>query len=168
MAHITHKGAPVETVGTLPAFGSKAPDFLLTRTDLTNVSLKDFEGKIKVLNITPSLDTGTCATSAKKFNEQVAGHADVVVLNVSCDLPFAARRFCEANQIDKVITLSQMRNRDFGTDYGVTLKTGPLAGVLSRSVVVLGKDNTVLYTQQVAETSQEPDYSAVWKALGLS
>ncbi|MEI8093521.1 MAG: thiol peroxidase [Spirochaetales bacterium] len=165
MAHILHKGAPVETVGTLPQIGSKAPDFLLTKTDLTDVSLRDFGGKIKVLSINPSLDTGTCAMSARKFNDQVAGKADVVVLNVSADLPFAARRFCEANNIGNVITLSQMRNQKFGTDYGVLLKSGPLAGILSRAVVVVGKDDVVLYTEQVPETSKEPDYDAVWKAI---
>jgi len=106
MAHIHHKGVPVSTSGQLPAIGSAAPDFLLTKTDLSDVKLKDFAGKIKVLNITPSLDTGTCATSAKKFNEQVASHHEVVVLNVSDDLPFAAKRFCDENHIDKVITLS--------------------------------------------------------------
>jgi len=166
MAKITHKGNPVETVGTLPSVGAKAPDFLLTKTDLTDVSLKDFEGKVKVLNINPSLDTGTCSTSAQKFNAQVKAHPGVVVLNVSADLPFAAKRFCEANHVDEVITLSQMRNQKFGTDYGVLLKTGPLAGILSRSVVVIGKDNKVIYTEQVAETTHEPNYDAVWKAIG--
>jgi len=166
MAKITFKGNPIETVGTLPAVGSKVPDFLLTKTDLSDVSLKDFEGKIKVLNINPSLDTGTCATSAQKFNAQVAAHPGVVVLNVSADLPFAAKRFCEAHKIDQVITLSEFRSRDFGKDYGVQFKTGPLAGILSRSVVVIGKDNKVIHTEQVAETTNEPNYDAVWKAIG--
>ena len=166
MATITFKGNPVETVGTLPSIGSKAPDFLLTKTDLADVSLKDFEGKIKVLNINPSLDTGTCSTSAQKFNAQATAHPGVVILNVSCDLPFAAKRFCEANKIDQVITLSQFRNQKFGTDYGVLFKSGPLAGILSRSVVVIGKDNKVVYTEQVAETTHEPNYEAVWKAIG--
>ena len=166
MAHITHKGAPVETVGNLPSVGTKAPDFLLTKTDLTDVSLKDFAGKIKVLNINPSLDTGTCAMSAKKFNAQASSHSDVVILNVSCDLPFAAKRFCEANNIDQVVTLSQFRNQDFGKNYGVLLKTGPLAGILSRSVVAIGKDDKVIHTEQVAETTSEPNYDAVWKAIG--
>jgi len=166
MAKITHKGNPVETVGTLPSVGTKAPDFLLTKTDLTDVSLKDFAGKTKVLNINPSLDTGTCSTSAQKFNAQVKAHPGVVILNVSCDLPFAAKRFCEANHVDSVITLSQFRNQRFGNDYGVLLKTGPLAGILSRAVVVLDQDNKVVYTEQVAETTQEPNYDAVWKAIG--
>lgn len=165
MAHIHHKGIPVETSGNLPSVGAPAPDFLLTTTALVDVSLKDFEGKIKILNVTPSLDTGTCATSAMKFNQQVASHPDVVVLNVSCDLPFAARRFCEANKIDRVQTLSQFRNQKFGEDYGLRYLTGPLAGILSRAVVVIGKDNRVVYTQQVPDSSHEPDYDAVWKAL---
>jgi len=165
MAKFTHKGIPVESVGFLPAVGTKAPDFLLTKTDLSDVSLKDFAGKIKVLSINPSLDTGTCATSAKKFNDQVSAHPDVVVLNVSADLPFAARRFCEANSIQNVVTLSQFRNQNFGQDYGVRFTTGPLAGILSRAIVVIGKDDKVIHTEQVADTTQEPNYEAVWAAI---
>jgi len=165
MAHFLHKGVPVESVGNLPAVGSKAPDFLLTKPDLSDVSLKDFAGKIKVLNITPSLDTGTCAMSAKKFNAQVGGRTDVVVLNVSADLPFAARRFCSENNIDHVVTLSQFRNQDFGQNYGVRYLTGPLAGILSRSVVVIGKDDKVVYTEQVADSSNEPNYDAAWASV---
>lgn len=167
MASITHKGNPVTTSGNLPAVGTKAPSFSLTKTDLADVGLNDFAGKKKILNIVPSLDTGTCATSAKKFNEKVQGRKDVVVLNVSADLPFAARRFCEANNIDNVVTLSQMRDRKFGQDYGVTIMTGsPLVGLLSRAVVLLDESNQVLYTEQVPEIGQEPNYDAVWKALG--
>lgn len=165
MAKFLHKGMPVESVGFLPAVGSKAPDFLLTKTDLTDVSLKDFEGKITVLSINPSLDTGTCATSARKFNEQAAGRTDVVVLNVSADLPFAARRFCQDNNITNVVTLSQFRNQNFGQDYGVRYTTGPLAGILSRAIVVIGKDGKVIYTEQVADSSTEPNYEAVWAAI---
>ena len=166
MAKFLHKGNPVESVGFLPAVGSKAPDFLLTKTDLSDVSLKDFEGKVKVLNINPSLDTGTCSTSAQKFNAQVKAHPGVVVLNVSADLPFAAKRFCEAHSIDSVVTLSQLRNQNCGTDYGVRYTAGPLVGLLSRSIVVIGKDDKVVYTEQVADSSQEPNYDAVWKAIG--
>jgi thiol peroxidase len=165
MAKFLHKGNPVESVGELPKVGTKAPDFLLTKTDLTDVSLKDFAGKIKVLNITPSLDTGTCAISAQKFNAQVSAHPGVVVLNVSCDLPFAAKRFCEAHKVDQVVTLSQFRNQKFGQDYGVRYTTGPLAGILSRAIVVIGKDDKVVYTEQVADSSHEPNYDAVWRAL---
>ncbi len=166
MASITHKGNPVTTTGTLPPTGSKAPAFTLTKTDLTDVGLADFAGKKKVLNIVPSLDTGTCAMSAKKFNERVAGRSDVVILNISADLPFAAKRFCESNNITNVVALSQMRDRKFGQDYGVTLTSGVLAGVLSRAIVVLDEKDHVVYTQQVPEISQEPDYDAVWRVLG--
>jgi len=166
MASITLKGNPVTTVGNLPAVGTKAPDFVLTKTDLTDVGLKDFAGKKKVLNIVPSLDTGTCATSARKFNEQVKTRSDVVVLNISADLPFAAKRFCEANGIENVVPLSEMRDRSFGEAYGVTFTSGGLKGILSRSVVVLDENNVVVHTEQVAETANEPNYDAVWKALG--
>ncbi len=165
MASITLKGNPVTTVGTLPKTGSKAPDFRLTTVNLTDVGLKDYSGKKKVLNINPSLDTGTCATSARKFNEAVKNRSDVVVLNISADLPFAAKRFCEANGIENVVPLSMMRDRKFGQDYGVAFTSGPLEGILSRAVVVLDENNTVVYTQQVPETGQEPDYDAVWKVL---
>jgi len=166
MAKFLHKGNPVESVGELPKVRSKAPDFLLTKTDLSDVSLKDFAGKIKVLNITPSLDTGTCAMSAQKFNAQVAAHPGVVVLNVSCDLPFAAKRFCEANKIDQVVTLSQLRNQNFGQDYGVRYTKGPLVGLLSRAIVVIDKNDKVIHTEQVADSSHEPNYEAVWKVIG--
>jgi len=166
MASITLKGNPITTVGTLPATGTKAPGFSLTKADLSDVGLKDFAGKKKVLNIVPSLDTAICALSAKKFNEKVQGRGDVVVLNVSADLPFAAKRFCETNNVGNVVTLSQMRDRKFGQDYGVTITSGPLTGVLSRAVVVLDEKDTVIYTEQVPEIGQEPNYEAVWKALG--
>lgn len=166
MASITLKGNPITTSGTLPAVGTKAPAFRLTKSDLSDVGLGDFEGKKKVLNIVPSLDTGVCATSAKKFNDKVQGRTDVVVLNISADLPFAAKRFCETNNIGNVVALSQMRDRMFGKEYGVTITSGPMAGVLSRAVVVLDQNDKVLYTQQVPEITQEPDYDAVWKVLG--
>jgi thiol peroxidase len=166
MASITLKGNPITTAGQLPAVGSKAPAFTLTKADLTDAGLKDFAGKKKVLNIVPSLDTSVCALSAKKFNEKAQGKTGVVVLNVSADLPFAAKRFCETNNVGNVITLSEMRDRKFGQDYGVTITSGPLAGVLSRAVVVLDENDTVLYTEQVPEIGQEPNYDAVWKVLG--
>jgi len=166
MASITLKGNPITTSGALPAVGTPAPAFRLTKSDLSDVGLGDFEGKKKVLNIVPSLDTATCALSAKKFNEKAQGRSDVVVLNVSADLPFAAKRFCETNNVGNVITLSQMRDRKFGDTYGVTITSGPLAGVLSRAVVVLDEKDRVLYTEQVPEIAQEPNYDAVWKVLG--
>lgn len=165
MASITHKGNPITTSGQLPGTGAKAPPFSLTKVDLADVGLKDFVGKKKVLNIVPSLDTSICALSAKKFNEKVQGRADVVVLNISADLPFAAKRFCETNNLGNVVALSQMRDRKFGQDYGVTITSGVLAGLLSRAVVVLDEKDTVIYTEQVPEIGQEPNYDAVWKAL---
>jgi thiol peroxidase len=165
MAKITVGGKPATTSGELPSVGSKAPDFLLTKSDLGDVSLKDFRGMKKILNIVTSLDTGTCATSAKKFEAEAAKLNDTVVLTVSCDLPFAQSRFCQSEGISKVITLSQLRNRDFGRDYGVEFIDGPLAGLLARSLVVLDENDTVLYTQQVPENGEEPDYEPALEAV---
>lgn len=160
MATITFKGNPVQTSGTLPAKETKAPDFRLTGSDLKDVGLADFAGRVKILNIVPSLDTGVCAASARAFNKAAASLGNVVILTISRDLPFAQKRFCEAEGIDKVVTLSELRDREFGKTYGVEMITGPLAGLLSRAVVVLNKDNTVVYTQQVPEIAQEPDYES--------
>jgi thiol peroxidase len=158
------KGNKVRTSGRLPKVGSRAPDFRLTRADLSDVSLKDFAGKKKILSIVHSLDTGTCAASARAFEARTGALPDTVVLTVSNDLPFAQKRFCEAENIKSVITLSQMRDRKFGRDYGVEYMNGPLAGLLARAVVVIDEQDKVIYTQQVPETSQEPDYEAVLKA----
>jgi thiol peroxidase len=170
MANITHKGNPVHAVGDLPKVGSKAPDFKLTKGDLSDVSLADFAGKVRILNIVPSLDTSTCALSAKKFNEEIKKLSGAVVLNISRDLPFAQTRFCKAEGVDAVVPLSELRNRSFGSAYGVELKDGLLAGLLSRAVVVVDKSGTIVYTQQVPEISTEPDYAsavaAAKKALG--
>ncbi|MFW5800927.1 MAG: thiol peroxidase [Spirochaeta sp.] len=165
MARITFKGNPVNTIGELPKTGSKAPDFLLTKTDLTDVTLADFAGKKKILNIVPSLDTGVCLTSAKHFDSSINDYPDTVVLTVSCDLPFAQQRICKSEHIDRVIPLSQLRSREFGRDYGVEMIDGPLQGLSSRAVVVLDRDNTVLYTEQVPEISHEPDYQKALSAL---
>ncbi|MGB9684963.1 MAG: thiol peroxidase [Rectinema subterraneum] len=134
MASITFKGNPVQTSGTLPAKGTKAPDFRLTGSDLKDVGLADFAGRVKILNIVPSLDTGVCAASARAFNKAAASLGNVVILTISRDLPFAQKRFCEAEGIDKVVTLSELRDREFGKTYGVEMITGPLAGLLSRAV----------------------------------
>lgn len=158
MAEITHSGKTIQTRGRLPVIGSRAPDFKLTRTDLTDVSLASYAGKRKILNIVPSLDTGVCAASTRRFDAEAADLEHVVVLTVSNDLPFAQGRFCKAEGIRNVITLSQLRNRDFGTAYGVEIIDGPLAGLLSRAVVVLDEHNKVLYTEQVPEIEQEPAY----------
>jgi thiol peroxidase len=165
MATVTVGGKPANTSGNLPVVGSKAPDFLLTNGDLNDVSLKDFQGKKKILNIVTSLDTGVCATSAKKFEAAVSKLDNTVVLTISCDLPFAQSRFCKSENISNVITLSQLRNRDFGKDYGVEFVDGPLAGLTARSIVVLDENDTVLYTQQVPVNGNEPDYESALKAV---
>lgn len=165
MAEITLKGTPIHTSGELPAVGSTAPDFRLTKRDLSDVGLADFKGRKKILNITPSLDTRVCAASAKSFNEKIKDFQDALVLNVSNDSPFAQDRFCESNNIDSVVTLSQMRTRAFGSDYGVAIVDGPFEGLLARAVVVLDESNKVLYTELVPEISQEPDYEAALAAL---
>jgi thioredoxin-dependent peroxiredoxin len=163
MATVTLKGNPIHTSGNLPKIGSKAPDFVLTKGDLSDVSLAGFKGKKKILNIVPSLDTGTCATSARKFNEKIKARTDAVVLTVSEDLPFAQERFCKAEGITNVIALSDLRKKDFGKKYGVAIIDGPLAGLLARSIVVLDAQDRVVYTELVPEIAQEPDYE---KALG--
>lgn len=160
MATITFKGSPIQTCGTLPKPGSKAPAFSLTRADLTEVGLEAFAGKKKILNIVPSLDTSVCALSAQTFNRQVSGLADVVLLNVSADLPFAQKRFCESNSLKNTVNLSTFRSPAFGKDYGVMITSGPLAGLLSRAVLVLDKTDTVIHAEQVPEIAQEPNYDA--------
>ena len=164
MADITFKDSPVTTIGELPTVGSKAPSFDLVGSDLSPVTLADFAGKKIVLNIFPSLDTGVCAKSVRTFNEKAAGLEGTVVLNVSMDLPFAQARFCGAEGIENAIAASGFRS-SFGSDYGVTFTSGPLEGLFSRSVVVIDGDGTVAYTQQVAETTNEPDYDAALAAL---
>jgi thioredoxin-dependent peroxiredoxin len=165
MATITFKGSPTRTSGELPAIGTKAPDITLTKTDLSDVTLKDFAGKKKILNIVPSLDTGVCAASARKFNEAVAALNEAVLLNISADLPFAAGRFCESNGLKNVVALSTFRSPGFARDYGVGIVEGPLAGLTARAVVVLDAQDNVLYTEQVPEIAQEPDYFAALAAV---
>ena len=165
MAKITLKGNPINTAGTLPAVGAKAPDFKLTKNDLSDVSLKDFQGKKVVLNIFPSIDTGVCATSVRKFNQEAAGLPNTVVVGVSRDLPFALKRFCGAEGINNVVTTSALRDDSFGKAYGVTIADGPMEGLLSRSIVVLDENGVVKYTEQVPEIAQEPDYAKALAAL---
>ena len=165
MATITLKGNPIHTSGSLPALNTTAKDFKLTRADLSDVSLKEFAGKKKLLNIVPSLDTGVCAASARKFNVEAAKVPNAVMLTISCDLPFAQKRFCESEGISAVVTLSELRTKKFGEDYGVRIVDGPLAGLLSRAVVVLDEKDHVIYTEQVPEIGQEPNYDAALKAL---
>jgi thiol peroxidase len=164
MASITFKNTPVSTVGELPAKGSTLPAFELVGQDLGAVSSADLAGKRVVLNIFPSVDTGTCAMSVRTFNEVAAGLENTVVVCVSKDLPFAQARFCGAEGIENVVTGSAFRS-SFGEDFGVTMADGPLAGLLSRAVVVTDAEGTVLYTEQVGEVSEEPDYDAARAAL---
>jgi len=164
MATVTLKGNPFETVGTLPAVGSVAPGFTLSAGDLSDLTSASLAGNRVVLNIFPSIDTPTCATSVRKFNEQAASLDNVAVVCVSADLPFALGRFCGAEGIDNVKVGSTFRS-SFGDDYGVNFATGPLTKLLSRSVVVLDTDGKVLHTEQVAETADEPNYSAALAAL---
>ncbi|HET9570930.1 MAG TPA: thiol peroxidase [Bacteroidales bacterium] len=161
MATITFKGGPVKTSGSLPAVGSKAPDFCLTGADLVDVSLANYAGKRVVLNIFPSVDTGVCAASVRQFNKVVGNMSNTVVLCVSVDLPFALSRFCGAEGLTNVVTLSELRARKFGEDYGLRMVDGPLAGLFSRAVVVLDESGKVIYTEQVPEIAQEPDYAPV-------
>ncbi|HIJ38567.1 MAG TPA: thiol peroxidase [Rhodospirillaceae bacterium] len=164
MASITLKGNPIHTNGDLPALGSKAPAFTLTTTDLAEVGLASFPGKTVVLNIFPSVDTPTCAMSVRRFNSDMSGKDNLVVLCVSADLPFAHKRFCGAEGLERVLSVSDLRDRDFGKRYGVSIIDGPLAGLLARAVVVIGPNGLVSYTQLVPEIAQEPDYAAVLAA----
>lgn len=168
MAEITLKGNPIHTIGALPQAGAPAPDFKLTRADLSDVSLADFAGRKLVLNIVPSLDTGVCAASARRFNEEAAALPGVAILTVSNDLPFAQARFCEAEGIGAVVMLSQLRDRAFGKAYGVEIVDGPLAGLLARAVVVLDARHRVAHAQLVPEIAQEPDYAAALKAVAAA
>ena len=165
MARITLQGNPINTIGELPENGSKAPDFKLTKTDLSDVSITDFAGKRLILNIFPSIDTGVCAMSVRRFNAEAEKINNASVLCISADLPFAMGRFCGAEGLDKVITLSMMRDKQFGTDYGLTIIDGPLAGLLSRAIVILDENGKVVYSEQVPEIAQEPDYEAALKSL---
>ena len=165
MAQVTLGGNPIHTSGELPAVGSKAPDFTLTKTDLADVSLKDYAGKKVILNIFLSLDTDVCAASVRKFNAEANNLENTVVLCISADLPFAQGRFCGAEGLDNVIPLSALRNRDFGTAYGVSLVDGPLAGVFARSIVVLDESGTVTHTQLVPEIKEEPNYDDAFAAV---
>ncbi|HQU15788.1 MAG: lipid hydroperoxide peroxidase [Chromatiales bacterium 21-64-14] len=165
MATITLKGNPIHTSGDLPQVGKQAPDFRLTDAELNDRGLADFKGKKKLLNIVPSLDTPVCAISTRKFDEFAKDRKDVVMLTVSADLPFAQKRFCTAEKLGNVVALSLMRGRTFAKDYGVLITDGPLAGVTARAVVVLDKNDKVVYTQMVPEIAEEPDYDKALAAL---
>jgi thiol peroxidase len=166
MAQTALKGNPVNLAGDLPTVGSQAPDFKLVAGDLSDKTLADFAGKTILMNIVPSLDTAVCATSTRKFNESFTGRDDAVCLVISADLPFASGRFCSTEGLENVHTLSMMRSRNFGKDYGVLMEDGPLAGITARAVVVVDAAGKVLYTELVPEITQEPDYDAAMAALG--
>jgi len=165
MATITLKGNPIHTNGELPSKGSKAPDFSLSGADLMDVGLSTFAGKTKILNIVPSLDTGICAMSAVRFNKEVEKLENTVILNISADLPFAAKRFCDGEKLSHIVTLSTFRSPAFGRDFKVEIIDGPLKGLLSRAIIVLDANNMVVYTEQVPEIVQEPNYSAALEAV---
>lgn len=162
---VTLGGNPIEVSGSFPASGDQAPAFSLVGKDLADVTLASLAGKRKILNIFPSIDTPTCATSVRKFNEKASGLNNTVVLCVSADLPFAQARFCGAEGLDRVVTLSTMRGREFLEAYGVALSDGPLAGLAARAVVVLDGDDKVLHSELVAEIKDEPNYDAALKSL---
>jgi thiol peroxidase len=163
MATITLKGNPIQTFGELPQQGTAAPAFSLVKADLSEATLNSYAGK-KVLNIFPSIDTPVCAMSVRKFNERAAGKSGVVVLNISADLPFAQKRFCAAEGIKNVETLSSFRST-FARDYGVEITSGPFAGLTARAVLVLDENNHVLHMELVPEIAQEPNYDAALSVL---
>ncbi|GAB4507707.1 MULTISPECIES: thiol peroxidase [Flavobacteriaceae] len=165
MATVTLKGNELHTLGNLPGNGTQAPNFTLVKNDLSTVELSDYKGQKVVLNIFPSIDTGTCAQSVRQFNQEAAELSNTKVLCISKDLPFAQARFCGAEGIDKVETLSDFRDGNFGKSYQVEFTDGPLQGLLSRSVVVVNEAGEVVYTEQVAETVDEPNYKAALEAL---
>ncbi|MEU4571576.1 thiol peroxidase [Nonomuraea sp. ATR24] len=165
MSDVTFKGNPIIVGGSFPKQGDPAPGFSLVGADLSDRTLADFGDAVKVLNIFPSVDTGVCAASVRRFNQIAAEHPGVAVLCVSADLPFAQKRFCGAEGLDNVTTLSLMRGRSFLKDYGVAQESGPLAGLAARAVVVLDGANNVIYSELVPEITQEPDYDAALAAL---
>lgn len=165
MAQIKLKGKTINTTGDLPVTGSPAPSFTLTAADLTEKSLYDFRSKRIVLNIFTSLDTDTCAASVRRFNEEAGTRDNVVVACISADLPFAAGRFCAAEGLDNVVTLSTFRDPNFGNDYGVRMVDGPLAGLMTRAIVVIDEEGQVVYTELVSDHSHEPNYGAALEHL---
>lgn len=165
MAQVTLRGTPIQVEGTLPQAGQTAPAFTLVGAGLADIALESFAGKRKVLNIFPSVDTPTCATSVRKFNAETSGLDNTVVLCISADLPFAQARFCGAEGLENVVNLSTMRGAEFLKDYGVAIATGPLAGVAARAVVVLDEQNKVLHSELVAEIGSEPNYEAATAVL---
>ncbi|MEX6504585.1 thiol peroxidase [Pseudomonas zhanjiangensis] len=165
MAQVTLRGNPVQVDGQLPQVGQQAPAFSLVGTDLSDVSLASLAGKRKVLNIFPSVDTPTCASSVRQFNSDASQLANTVVLCISADLPFAQSRFCGAEGLDSVVSLSTMRGAEFLKNYGVAIASGPLVGVAARAVVVLDENDKVLHSELVPEIGNEPNYEAAEAVL---
>ena len=165
MAQITLGGNAINTSGNIPSSGSAAPLFLLTAEDMSSISLENFAGKKKILNIFPSVDTGVCATSVREFNEKAAALSDIAVLCISRDLPFAQKRFCGAEGISNVVMLSDYKNGSFGKSYGVEITDGKFEGLHARAILVLDENNQVLHSELVAEIAQEPNYDAAIAVL---
>jgi thiol peroxidase len=165
MAEFKLKGNPFNTTGDLPAVGSVAADFSLTKTDLSEISLSGLKGKRVVLNIFPSIDTDVCANSVRRFNAEASKLDNTVVLCISMDLPFAHARFCGAEGLEDVVSVSDFRTGNFGRNYGIRIADGPLAGLVARSVVVVNGDGKVIYTELVPETTTEPDYDSALAVL---
>lgn len=165
MAKVTFKGNPHHTNGELPPIGGMAPNFKLVNSELTDVQLSDFRGKYVLLNIFPSLDTGTCATTVRRFNKEAASLNNTVVLGISADLPFAAGRFCSTEGIENVITLSNFRDKEFAEDWGLLITDGPLKGLLARAVVVIDPEGKIVYKELVSEIAQEPDYNSAINSI---
>ena len=168
MHQISYDGTCYRTYGELPTIGSRAPDVSLVNTDLQDVSLANFMGKRKVLNIFPSIDTPVCAKSVIVFNQIAVNHDDVAMLMVSYDLPFAHARFHKQHSLTQVVGLSAIRHAGFGENYGVQIMEGPLSGMFSRAVVVLDENNTVVYREQIEDLGEEPNYIAAYQALGIA
>lgn len=162
---VSLKGKPIQLSGHAPAIHTKAPDFRLVDKDLKEHTLKEFSGKRKLIATVPSLDTGTCSTMTKHFNEAAKKHPNVVFITISADLPFAQKRFCEHENVHNMTTLSMMRDKEFGKAYGILIQDGPIAGLLARSVFVLDEKDHVLYCELVPEITQEPNYHKALQAL---
>lgn len=165
MSIITLNGSPIHTIGELPAIGIEAPDFIVTKTDLSDIRLKNYRGQKIILNIFPSMDSPTCASAMRNFNQIATEHKDVIILCVSEDLPFAQKRFCSQENISNVQPVSVFRHPEFGEQYGVMIIDGPLTGMLSRAVVIIDEHGKILYTEQVKELSDEPNYQSLTTAL---
>ena len=165
MSQVKIKGNPINTVGELPKVGDQAPDFHLVKSDLSEGKLSDYKGKYVILNIFPSMDTGVCAASVRKFNQEVTKKDNTVVLAISADLPFAAGRFCSAEGIENVIPMSTYRNAEFGKQYGIELQDGPLQGLMGRSVIVVNPEGKIIYEELVPEITQEPNYDSVINSI---